>query len=166
MQTTLPATASYICKQMLCYGDSALSKQSFTPYRLIKWIEANGQVISLILRDEMTLFAQRFNANCISKGYQQRLSTNEQCRFNHITYWFTSAFQQIKNNAYLKRKLLLFQIRENNKLNDSIRWTIVTYIVLTTNQPHKPRINKTKRLIKTRPFRLYPYAVLSLFFNL
>ena len=25
-------TASYICKQMLCYGDSALSKQSFTPH--------------------------------------------------------------------------------------------------------------------------------------
>ena len=69
--TATCVTASYICKQMLCYGDSAFSKLSFTPYRLIKWIEANGQVISLILRDDMMQFARQFNANHISKGYQQ-----------------------------------------------------------------------------------------------
>ena len=69
--TATCVTASYICKQMLCYGDSSLPKLSFTPYWLIKWIEANGQVISLILRDDMTQFAQRFNANCIIKGYQR-----------------------------------------------------------------------------------------------
>ena len=69
--TATCVTASYICKQILCYGDSALSKRSFTPYWLIKWIEAKGQVISLILRDDMTQFARQFNANYISKAYQQ-----------------------------------------------------------------------------------------------
>jgi len=69
--TATCVTASYICKQMLCYGDSALPKRLFTPYWLIKWIEANGLLISLILRDDMTQFARQFNANYISKGHQR-----------------------------------------------------------------------------------------------
>ncbi|MFC2654299.1 MAG: hypothetical protein ACFN0J_06240, partial [Segatella salivae] len=34
--TATCVTASYICKQMLCYGDLSLLKLSFAPYRLIK----------------------------------------------------------------------------------------------------------------------------------